>query len=402
MEGDFLTQILTAALVVSAIVLFILVVVFIMITLKNRKDNQKEEKKAGEEFTRKEVKVKNEIQTKTYSAENIKKFMDFDDIKDNMIIQNGGRKVIMVVGCQGINYDLMSKIEKISVEQGFIQFLNSLTRPIQIYIQSRKVNLEESVINYKKRLKVIEQGFNKAKLQFEQSQSNPNINAEKFKKIRMEYIKQKNLLEYTKDIISNTEKMSLNKNILTKKYYIAISYFPENVDDLFKKEEILDMAFSELYTTAQSILRTLGGCGITGKVLDSVELADLLYVAYNRDASEVYGIDKAIKSGYDALYTTAPDVINKKIEELDKMIESRALELANSTLDEVTTRDKRRKELQKMERDFPELIKNKAKEMIEENADYVGEEIAKEAIEEIKEKDLEDDEVVKSVRKERK
>ena len=194
-----------------------------MISLKNRKDNQREDKKAGDEFSKKEIKRTNEIQTKTYSAESIKNFMDFDDIKDNMIIQNGGRKIIMVVGCQGINYDLMSKIEKISVEQGFIQFLNSLTRPIQIYIQSRKVNLEESVINYKKRLKVIEQNFNKAKIQYDQAQTNPNVNTSKFKIIRMEYIKQKNLLEYTKDIISNTEKMSLNKNILTKKYYIAIS-----------------------------------------------------------------------------------------------------------------------------------------------------------------------------------
>ena len=60
--------------------------------------------------------------------------------------------MVMVVQCQGINYDLMSSIEKVGVEQGFIQFLNTLTRPIQIYIQSRKVNLEESIENYKKRV----------------------------------------------------------------------------------------------------------------------------------------------------------------------------------------------------------------------------------------------------------
>jgi len=385
MDGQILTQILSIALIISIIILFILIVAFIIIALKNQKEKKEREAKFKKENSTptEENGINNGVQTKTYTIEDVKKFLDFDDIKDNMIIQLGGKKLIMVIQCQGINYDLMSGIEKASVEQGFVQFLNTLTRPIQIYVQSRKVNLEESIINYKKRLKNIEQNYNKARIQFEQAQSNPAINTENFKKIRMEYIKQKNLLEYTKDIIANTERMSLNKNILTKNYYIAISYYPEDTEGLFKKEELLDMAFSELYTTAQSILRTLSICNITGKVLDSTELADLLYVAYNRDASEIYGIDKAIKSGYDALYTTAPDVINKKIEELDKMIYNRAVELANNTIEDTILKDRRQKELEDKERDLEKIIRQMAKNMIDDNKDYIGEEVAEKSKKEI-------------------
>ena len=36
-------------------------------------------------------------------------------------------------------------VEKVSVEQGFISFLNTLRHPIQIYIQTRTINLERSV-----------------------------------------------------------------------------------------------------------------------------------------------------------------------------------------------------------------------------------------------------------------
>ena len=43
----------------------------------------------------------------------------------------------MVVECQGINYDLMSQEEKVSVEEGFSQFLNTLKEPVQLYIQTR-------------------------------------------------------------------------------------------------------------------------------------------------------------------------------------------------------------------------------------------------------------------------
>lgn len=384
MEGQALTQLLTIFLAISIMILFVLIIAFIALTLKKRKQENTSNKKQ-EANTKKMELPSNIVQTKVYTTENVKKFMEFDEIKDNMIVQKDGKRLVMVVQCQGVNYDLMSSIEKVGVEQGFIQFLNTLTRPIQLHIQSRKVNLEDSVSNYKKRLKNIEISFNKIRMQYEQAQKDSDISNEQFKNIRMEFIRQKNLYEYTKDIIENTEKMSLNKNILTKNYYIAISYYPDNSEGLFKKEEILDMAFSELYTNAQSILRTLSVCGVTGKVLNSTELADLLYVAYNRDESEVYGIDKAIKAGYDALYTTAPDVINKKIEELDKIINERALDLANETIDRVTVKNRRQKELELKEQTMEELIKEMAKSMIMENESYISSEIAQESINEIDE-----------------
>lgn len=45
---------------------------------------------------------------------------------------------------------------KNGVEQGFIQFLNTLRYPIQIYVQTRTVNLEGSIISYKARVKEIQ------------------------------------------------------------------------------------------------------------------------------------------------------------------------------------------------------------------------------------------------------
>ena len=175
--------------------------------------------------------------------------------------------------------------------------------------------------------------------------------------------------------------MSMNKNILTKNYYMAISYTPDNTDGLYQKEELIDMAFSELYTNAQSLLRVLSVCGVTGKVLNSMELADLLYVAYNRDASEVFGVDRAIQAGYDSLYTTAPDVFDKKIAALDKIIKERALDMANNAIAEATVNSKRKQELEKRERNIQGLIREMAKSMIYENQDYISNEITEEAVE---------------------
>ena len=399
MSSGELTYLLTILLIASVVILGILIIVFIVLSInKNKKEKKFDEAMIQTGEIEKEKAKSKIIQTKTYTPQDVKSFLDFDEIKDNMIVQDKGKRLVMVIQCQGINYDLMSTMEKVSVEQGFVQFLNTLTRPIQLYIQSRKVNLNESIQNYKKRLKDIETKYNKIKIQYEQAQKNSNLSTEQFNMIRLEYVRQKNLYDYTRDIINNTEKMSLNKNILTKNYYIAISYVPDNTENLFQKDELLDMAFSELYTNAQSLLRILSVCGITGKVLDSTELADLLYVAYNRDASEVYGVDKAIKAGYDALYTTAPDVIDKKMEELDKIIKEKALELANSTIEEVTLKSRRKKELEDRERNIRNIVREMAKSMIEDNEEYIGKEKKEESIREIeKNKDKEETKEKKGV-----
>lgn len=392
MSSNQLTYLLTMLLIFSVIVLGILIFIFIMLSIKKKKQEKAvpgDMVKTNEADKSTSSTSSSIIQTKAYTTQNVKNFLDFDEIKDNMIVQDKGKRLVMVIQCQGVNYDLMSSMEKVSVEQGFVQFLNTLTRPIQLYIQSRKVNLEESIQNYNKRLKDIEIKFNKSRMQYEQAQKNVNLSKEQFDMIKLEYVRQKNLYDYTRDIINNTEKMSLNKNILTKNYYIAISYVPDNTENLFEKDELLDMAFSELYTNAQSLLRILSVCGVTGKVLDSTELADLLYVAYNRDASEVYGVDKAIKAGYDALYTTAPDVMEKKMAELDKVIKERALELANNTIEDVTIKSRKRKELEEREKNIKEIIRNMAKTMIEENEEYIGKEIAEESIKELEEKNEE-------------
>ena len=71
------------------------------------------------------------------TRESIYEFMEFDEVVDNMIVRKKGSQYVMVIQCNGVNYDLMSEQEKIGVEEGFVQFLNTLRFPIQLYIQSR-------------------------------------------------------------------------------------------------------------------------------------------------------------------------------------------------------------------------------------------------------------------------
>ena len=290
----------------------------------------------------------------------------------------------MVVECQGINYDLMSEVEKNAVEEGFIQFLNTIRFPIQIYVQTRTINLENSIHTYRERVKKIEDDYQKQEQRYKEMRSSGNYTKEQLERAYYELTKQRNLTEYGKDIIYSTERMSLNKNVLNQKYYVIVPYYPDELgQNDFDKEEIQNLAFSELYTRCQSVVRTLSGCEVNGKILNSEELIELLYVAYNRDEQEVYGLDKALRAGYDELYSTAPDVLDKKMKTLDRKIEEEAFNKANAKVMEAQSAKERA--LQRKESNMDNLIDNLAKLIIEQNTASVGYDVAQEAIKSIDE-----------------
>ena len=384
MSNDGITSLLSAILIIMVSILFVLIIVYIILRAKTKKaeNSNGEEMLAG---TKRQKTIQPKTVNNTYSKQSIFSFMEFDKIEDNMIVREKGKKFLMVVECQGINYDLMSGIEKNSVEQGFLQLLNTLRYPVQIYVQTRTVNLESGIIKYKERINNIKDRLIKKQLEYTRKEA-LGVSEKELNDAKLELTREQNLYEYGSDLVSNTERMSLNKNILRKHYYVIIDYMPEDINNgNYGSEEITSMAFSELYTKAQSIISSLSVCGVNGKILDSKQLAELLYVAYNRDEAEVYELDKALDAGYDDLYSTAPNVLQKRMKELDKKIEEDAQKLVNQKLKEAILDSEEEKRVKQKEAQMDELINQMAQVIIEENQDMVGKNIADRAIKKIKE-----------------
>ncbi len=375
-----INSILVITIMVLILVIIFLAIYYIIISAREKKDKNAQ-KIVGKSET--EAAIKEKV-AKSYTKESIFNFMEFDKIEDNMIVQKNGKKYLMVIECQGINYDLMSDMEKTSVESGFIQFLNTLRNPIQIYIQTRTVNLEDSIKKYKEKLSKIESDLNSKENRYKLMLESGNYTDNQLKMQKMDIRRQSNLFDYGRDIIFNTERMSMNKNVLRKKYYVILSYFYSNTENEYLKEnEVAEMAFSELYTKCQSTIRALALSGIDGKVLDSYELVDLLYNAYNRDEAENYGIEKAEKAGYDDLYVSAPNVLEKKMKAIDEEIKKRALDLAEDSIK--FAREDLQKEIEKKEEEFDDLIADFAESLISENEQYLSKELTKESIKKVKE-----------------
>ena len=374
-------------LTIVAVILFMIVVVLVMVYwYMKRKENspEKQENNNSNNIENSKLKTKETAkQTSQYTKLSVFDFMEFDKIEDNMIVQNGGKRYLMVISCEGINYDLMSEVEKTSVEAGFVQFLNTLRHPIQLYTQTRTINISSSIENYTKKIEEVKQQLDKKQMEYNKMLQSGSYSTTITRELRTEIARLQNLYDYGKDITQIIEKMSLNKNVLKKHYYIVIPYNTSDLgNDMLSDEEKKQMVFSELYTRSQALIRTLFACSMKCKVMDSYELAELLYVAYNRDESEVYGIEKALKAGYTELYSTAPDVLDKKMEALNKTIEEKALEMAKEYVDEI--KSEKEKAVEKKEESIDDLIDEMATAILKENERYIGKEVTEEAIKRVK------------------
>lgn len=321
-----------------------------------------------------ETKKENRTTNVNSDKDSIFNFMEFDEVEDNMIIQKNATRFLMVVECQGVNYDLMSGVEKNGVEEGFVQFLNSLRNTIQIYIQTRAINLENSLTVYREKIKEIENKYENMKMRYEEMLDSDDYTDEQLAKAKYELTKQSNLYEYGVSIVKDTERMSLNKNILSKNYYIIVPYYAsEASNEKLDKAELKNVAFSELYTRAQSIISSLSACGVKGKILRTNELIELLYIAYNRDEAETLTLDRLVKAGFSELYSTAPDVYEKKIKELDKIIKEKAMIKAREKVQEAQSElEMRAKE---KEDNMEDIINDVARMILEDNEQYLGTEV---------------------------
>lgn len=369
-----LIQTLTYVLIPIIIAIFALVGFLVYLYFKENK-NKKEKQDES---------VPTSSKTPQQNKQSIFNFMEFDTVRDNMIIQRKGKRYLMVIECQGINYDLMSSVEKTGVEEGFVQFLNTLRYQIQIYVQTRSVNLENSLQVYRQRVKEVENKFRKMQMQYDDMKESGEYTDKQLQKAYYELTKQSNLYEYGKSVLQDTERMSLNKNILNKKYYIIVPYYSseagnENLD----ARELEEIAFSELYTRTQSLIRSISTCGVRGKILKSNELIELLYMAYNREEAETFGLDKAIQAGFNEMYSTAPDVLKKKMKEIDNEIEEKAIQKAKEKVNEA--KSELEQEIEDKENNMDDLIGQMAKMIIAENEQYIGNDVVNRAIEKVTE-----------------
>ncbi|MDO4283532.1 MAG: hypothetical protein Q4D02_07855 [Clostridia bacterium] len=335
---------------------------------KKKTDDKNKNGKKGEEEAITDGTVKRKT-GKEIPRKNVIDFMEFDRIVDNMILQENESKYTMVLQCKGINYDLMSDIEQLAIEEGFIVFLNTLKFPVQLYVQARAIDLKKSMNIYQESVDEIINKFNAADENYKALINEIDVDFNRVAAAKEERDRFANILEYAQDITRYVERISLNKNILQRRFYIVFSYYKSEVTSVseFTKEEIHEICHRELFTRAQSIMSALMSCSVTSKILDSNELAELLFVSYNRDDEKLLDIRTALESGFYRLYSTSQDIYEKKEELIQKEVADEAAKRVQEAIRQ-TLRSAVVKSEEQIVEEFEEKTDRQALEIIR-NAD---------------------------------
>ena len=196
------------------------------------------------------------------------KYLDIAEIKeDSVVMKDGSLRSILLVS--SVNFALKSEDEQNAIIAAYVSFLNNIAFPIQIVIQSRKLNIEGYLDSLKKQ---------------EKEQTNELL--------RMQIADYR---QYVAELVQLAD-------IMSKKFYIIVPFIPGQtkhknffvrVAEIFKVASIIELDKEvfrkrkhELDKHVDHILSGLQSMGLAAAKLDTQALIELYYNTYNPGVSE--------------------------------------------------------------------------------------------------------------------
>lgn len=196
------------------------------------------------------------------------KYLPFAEIKnDTVIMPDASLRAVLLVS--SVNFALKSEEEQEALVQGYVQFLNAFDFPMQIVIQSRRLRIED----YMGKL-----------VEMEKKQTNELLRIQTG--------------EYRRYV---TELVKLG-NIMTKRFYLTVPYYPlADVDknifvrirDMLRpatslgvSEDLFQNRRQELAKRVSHVQSALNSMGVASIQLDTEGLIELYYNTYNPQVSE--------------------------------------------------------------------------------------------------------------------
>jgi hypothetical protein len=194
----------------------------------------------------------------------------------------------LVFSTSSVNFELKSEMEQEALIGSYQGFLNSLDFPVQIIVQSRKLNLDTYLESLSRRA---------------QQADNELLRAQ------------------TLDYVGFIESVITRANIMQKKFYVVVPHEPSGFKQLGALSKLIsanpgnvqvqDFENEKRYLMqkAETVASGLAGVGIRAIQLNTQELIELYYGVYNPEQAQ---IQKLI-----SLSQLESEIISKQPEEMD-------------------------------------------------------------------------------------
>lgn len=212
------------------------------------------------------------------SGQPTQRYLDIAEIREDAVVMKDGtlRAVVMV---SSINFALKSEDEQQAIIQGYMQFLNGLEHPLQVVVQSRKMNVDGYLATLRQQEETIHNELLKVQIR-----------------------------DYTSFI---KELVDLGQ-IMQKRFFVVVPYDPaegnekgkgfiSKLSSAFSPAKIIKLnekRFQERrYSLMQRVSTVAGGMtsmGLQVALLDTQGLIELYYSSYNPD---IYDAEKLVDIG---------------------------------------------------------------------------------------------------------
>lgn len=212
--------------------------------------------------------------------------LNIAEIKDNtVVLKNGGLRAILQTS--SVNFNLKSEEEQNSIIYAYQSFLNSLDFPIQIVIQSRKLDIDKYIENVKEAA---------------QKHENPLL--------------KKSTLEYADYI----QKLVEYADIMEKNFYVIVPFDPyraqsmnplekfmqsisaqDSIDNIKRRHREFDELNKHLGERVSSVKTGLEACNLRVAQLTTSQLIELLYRLYNPETARNQKIEDISKADIEPL-----------------------------------------------------------------------------------------------------
>jgi type IV secretory pathway VirB4 component len=194
--------------------------------------------------------------------------LDVAEIREDcVVLKDGTMRAVLLIS--SINFALKSEDEQNAIIAAYVSFLNAIEFPLQIVIQSRKLNIDA----YMERLRKAEK---------EQANDLLRIQIADYR-------------EYVKELVEMGD-------IMSKRFYITVPYDPlsdkrkgfwSRLHEVLRPGAAIKLSAErfkkrrkDLFARVEHVQMLLSGIGLTSAILDTQSLIELYYNLYNPELAE--------------------------------------------------------------------------------------------------------------------
>ncbi len=176
-------------------------------------------------------------------------FVPVKEIRNGSVVLNVGN-MRALLSSTSINLSLKSEDEQMGIITGFQSFLNSLDFNIQIFLQSKKLDIRNYIELLREREKDVKEDLLKIQI---------------------------------KEYINFIQKFTEEQNIMTKSFYIVVPYDIPSVTGNTKRMSDLEFVKNEnqLMQRVSIVISGLTSLGLNVRLADTEEVVNLYYKLYN-------------------------------------------------------------------------------------------------------------------------